>query len=91
MSKNLLCDQLHDILQVVLPQQDVKDKVRDVFVINFAEIIEVARRDWQGNPQRNLKDYVFQNLNQESIIGKDFELFYTKLMKATREAQFGPS
>ena len=37
-----------------------------------------------------MKDYVFQNLNQESIIGKDFELFYTKMMKATREAQFGP-
>lgn len=36
-----------------------------------------------------MKDYVFQNLNQESIIGKDFELFYTKMMKATREAQFG--
>lgn len=78
------------VSSAVLPQQDVKDKVRDVFVINFAEIIEVARRDWQGNPQRNLKDYVFQNLNQESIIGKDFELFYTKMMKATREAQFGP-
>ena len=73
-----------------MPQQDVKDKVRDVFVINFAEIIEVARREWQGNPQRNLKDYVFQNLNQESIIGKDFELFYAKMMKATREAAFGP-
>lgn len=74
--------------QVILPQLDVKDVVRDTFVINFAQIIDIARREWGGKTEDDLKDYV-HNYVQKGIIAEDYDFFYGGIMDATYGAKFG--
>lgn len=69
-----------------MPQTDVKEQVKEAFILNFAQIVDAAREERVEG--KSLKRYVAKRVTK-GIIFDEFSLFYTKMMKAINEPKFG--